>query len=166
MWLDSYNEQFGKRLEELLEKVVPETLGELTSDQQKQVTEGSQEFPFEIVLDILTSKRSYEDKVYRILAIAGTWLNATSPSEWSMGPLSGTPYAERIGIGVRWGEISFSPLSSIAEDLVDTYHIWPGVLMEFAHMQEDNRDYFCQRIREINDASKPESPLPPEHHAP
>lgn len=55
--------------------------------------------------------------------------------------------SERVGIGIRWGEIAFSPLLNIAENLIDTYPIWPGVLMEFAHMQEDNRDYYRQRIQ-------------------
>lgn len=104
-------------------------------------------FPFEIVLEILNSKHSYEEKVSRILAINGTWMNAMSGSQWALGPLSSTAYSERVGIGIRWGEIAFSPLLNIAENLIDTYPIWPGVLMEFAHMQEDNRDYYRQRIQ-------------------
>ncbi|MBK4164527.1 hypothetical protein [Corynebacterium macginleyi] len=31
--------------------------------------------------------------------------------------------------------------------LLDATPIWPGVLMEFAHMQEADRDYYRQRIQ-------------------
>lgn len=147
MWLDGYHQQFGNRLEDFLSTTVPTTLAELTPLQRKQVTDGTKEFPFEIVLEILNSKHSYEEKVSRILAINGTWMNAMSGSQWALGPLNSTAYSERVGIGIRWGEIAFSPLLNIAENLIDTYPIWPGVLMEFAHMQENNRDYYRQRIQ-------------------
>ena len=147
MWFDGYHRQFGNRLEDFLSTAVPTTLAELTPLQRKQVTEGTKAFPFEIVLEILNSKHSYEEKVSRILAINGTWMNAMSGSQWALGPLSSTAYSERVGIGIRWGEIAFSPLLNIAENLIDTYPSWPSVLMEFAHMQEDNRDYYRQRIQ-------------------
>ena len=147
MWLDGYHQQFGNRLKDFLSTTVPTTLAELTPLQRKQVTDGTKEFPFEIVLEILNSKHSYEEKASRILAINGTWMNAMSGSQWALGPLNSTAYSERVGIGIRWGEIAFSPLLNIAENLIDTYPIWPGVLMEFAHMQEDNRDYYRQRIQ-------------------
>ena len=92
---------------------------------------------------------SYEDKVSRILAISGTWMNAASGSQWALGPLSSTAYSERVGIGVRWGEIAFSPLLNVAENLIDAYPTWPGVLKEFAENQEFNRDYFSQRLKDI-----------------
>lgn len=92
---------------------------------------------------------SYEDKVSRILAISGTWMNAASGSQWALGPLSSTAYSERVGIGVRWGEIAFSPLLNVAENLIDAYPTWPGVLREFAENQEFNRDYFSQRLKDI-----------------
>jgi len=94
------------------------------------------------VLDVLNFKHSYEDEVSRILAISGTWMNAASGSQWALGPLSGTAYSERVGIGVRWGEIAFSPLVKIAENLIDAYPTWSGVLREFAQNQEFDRDYF------------------------
>lgn len=124
-------------------------LAELTPEQGEQVTQGSKEFPFDAVLDVLNSKHSYEDKVSRILAISGTWMNASSGSQWALGPLSSTAYSERVGIGVRWGEIAFSPLLNVAENLIDAYPTWPGVLREFAENQEFNRDYFSQRLKEI-----------------
>lgn len=101
------------------------------------------------MVDVLNSKDSYEDKVSRILAISGTWMNAASGSQWALGPLSSTAYSERVGIGVRWGEIAFSPLLNVAENLIDAYPIWPGVLREFSENQEDTRDYFSQRLKEI-----------------
>ena len=124
-------------------------LAELSPVQVEQVTQGSKEFPFDAVLDVLNSKHSYEDKVSRILAISGTWMNASSGSQWPLGPLSSTAYSERVGIGVRWGEIAFSPLLNVAENLIDAYPTWPGVLREFAENQEFNRDYFSQRLKEI-----------------
>ena len=124
-------------------------LAELSPEQEEQVTQGAKEFPFDAVLDALNSKHSCEDKVSRILAISGTWMNAASGSQWALGPLSSTAYSERVGIGVRWGEIAFSRLLNIAENLIDTYPTWPGVLREFAQNQEDARDYFSQRLREI-----------------
>ena len=51
-------------------------LAELSPEQAEQVTQGAKEFPFDAVLDVLNSKHSYEDKVSRILAISGTWMNA------------------------------------------------------------------------------------------
>ena len=111
--------------------------------------QGAKEFPFDAVLDVLNSKDSYEDKVSRVLAISGTWMNAASGSQWALGPLSSTAYSERVGIGVRWGEIAFSPLLNVAENLIDAYPTWPGVLKEFADKQEFNRDYFSQRLKEI-----------------
>ena len=59
----------------------------LSPEQAEQVTQGAKEFPFEAVLDVLNSKHSYEDKVSRILAISGTWMNAASGSQWALGPL-------------------------------------------------------------------------------
>lgn len=148
MWFDGYHQQFGNRLEDFLSVAVPAALAELTPTQQQHVTDGAKEFPFEILLAILDSAHSYENKVTRILAITGTWLNAASESQWALGPLSSTKYSERVGIGVRWGEIAFSPLLITAENLVDAYPVWPGVLMEFSRMQEADRDYYRQRIRE------------------
>ena len=147
MWLDGYHQHFGKMLEAFLSTTVPTTLADLTPLQRKQVTDGTKEFPFEIVLEILNSKHRYEEKVSRILAIIGSWMNALSGSQWAIGPLSSTAHSERVGIGIRWDEIAFSPLLNIAENLIDTYPIWPGVLMEFSHMQESNRDYYRQRIQ-------------------
>lgn len=112
-------------------------------------TQGAKEFPFEAVLGVLNSKHSYEDKVSRMLAISGTWMNAASGSQWALGPLSSTAYSERVGIGVRWGEIAFSPLLNVAENLIDAYPTWPGVLREFAQIQKDPRNYLSQRLREI-----------------
>lgn len=111
--------------------------------------QGAKEFPFDAVLDVLNSKHSYEDKVTRILAISGTWMNTASGSQWALGPLSSTAYSERVGIGVRWGEIAFSPLLNVAGDLIDAYPTWPGVLREFAQNQEFSRDHFSQRLKEI-----------------
>ena len=124
-------------------------LAELSPEQEEQVTQGSKEFPFGAVLDVLNSKHSYEDKVSRILAISGTWMNAASGSQWALGPLSSTAYSERVGIGVRWGEVAFSPLLNVVEYLVDTYPTWPGVLREFAQNQEDARDCFSARFKEF-----------------
>ncbi|MDO4761852.1 MAG: hypothetical protein Q4A31_08050 [Corynebacterium sp.] len=166
MWLDGYHQQFGNRLEDFLSLAVPTALSELTASQKKHVTEGAQEFPFDILLEILNSQHSYEDKVSRILAITGTWMNAASQSQWALGPLSSTDYSERVGIGVRWGEIAFSPLLNISENLVDSYPTWPGVLMEFAHMHEADRDYYRQRIQETSNASTPESKQPSDKHQP
>ena len=149
MWFDGYHRQFGRRLEEFQAVAIPETLAELSPVQVEQVTQGSKEFPFDAVLGVLNSKHSYEDKVSRILAISGTWMNASSGSQWALGPLSSTAYSERVGIGVRWGEIAFSPLLNVAENLIDAYPTWPGVLREFAENQEFNRDYFSQRLKEI-----------------
>ncbi|OHO81194.1 hypothetical protein HMPREF2736_07360 [Corynebacterium sp. HMSC036E10] len=149
MWFDGYLRQFGNRLEDFLSVAVPEALAELTPSQREQVTNGVDEFPFEIVLEILNAKHSHEDTVSRILAITGTWMNAASGSQWTVGPLSSTAYSERVGVGVRWGELAFSPLLGISENFVDTFPTWPGVLMEFARMQEDDRDYFRQRMQEI-----------------
>ena len=149
MWFDGYHQQFGKRLEEFRAVAIPATFAELSPEQAEQVTQGAKEFPFEAVLGVLNSKHSYEDKVSRILAISGTWMNAASGSQWALGPLSSTAYSERVGIGVRWGEIAFSPLLNVAENLIDAYSTWPGVLKEFAQNQEDARDYFSQRLKEI-----------------
>ena len=149
MWFDGYHRQFGKRLEEFHAVAIPSMLAELSPEQEEQVTQGSKEFPFGAVLDVLNSKHSYEDKGSRILAISGTWMNAASGSQWALGPLSSTAYSERVGIGVRWGEIAFSPLLNVAENLIDAYPTWPGVLREFAQNQEAARDYFSQRLREI-----------------
>ncbi|WP_408926904.1 hypothetical protein ACKFR5_11870 [Corynebacterium marquesiae] len=132
MWFDGYHQQFGKRLEEFRAVAIPAALAELSPEQAEQVTQGAKEFPFEAVLDVLNSKHSYEDKVSRILAISGTWMNAASGSQWALGPLSSTAYSERVGIGVRWGEIAFSPLLNVAGDLIDAYPTWSGVLREFA----------------------------------
>lgn len=149
MWFDGYHQQFGKILENFHEVAIPATFAELSPEQEEQVAQGAIEFPFEAVLDVLSSKHSYEDKVSRILAISGTWMNAASGSQWALGPLSSTAYSERVGIGVRWGEVAFSPLVNIAENLIDTYPTWPGVLREFAQNQEFDRDYFSQRLKEI-----------------
>ena len=154
MWLDGYQQQFGNRLEDFLSIAVPTTLSELTPSQREQVTNGVKEFPFEIVLDILRSKHTYEDTVSRILAVTGTWMNAASGSQWTVGPLSSTDYSERVGIGVRWGEIAFSPLLNISENLVDSFPTWPGLLMEFARMQEADRDYYRQRLQETSPEQK------------
>ena len=76
-------------------------------------------------------------------------MNAASGSQWALGPLCSTAYSERVGIGVRWGEIAFSPLLNVAENLIDAYPTWPGVLREFAQNQEFNRDHFSQRLTEM-----------------
>lgn len=149
MWFDGYHRQFGKRLEEFQTVAIPAMLAELSPEQEEQVTLGAKEFPFDAVLDVLNSKHSYEEKVSRILAFSGTWMNAASGSRWALGPLSSTPYSERVGVGVRWGEIAFSPLLNVLGDLIDAYPTWPGVLREFAENQEDARDYFSQRLKEI-----------------
>lgn len=154
MWLDGYQQQFGNRLEDFLTETVPTVLTELTSSQKKQVTDGAQEFPFEPLLEILNSKHSYEDTVSRIIAVTGVWMNAASGSQWCVGPLNSTDYSERVGIGVRWGEIAFSPLSNMSENLVDSFPTWPGVLMEFSRMQEADRDYYKQRILETRPKQK------------
>lgn len=86
MWLDGYHQQFGNRLEDFLSKALPTTLAELTPLQREQVTEGSEEFPLEPLLSILNSDHDHEGKVFRILAITGTWMNATSGSQWTLGP--------------------------------------------------------------------------------
>lgn len=157
MWLDGYEQQFGNRLENFLPVAVPTALAELTPSQLKQVTDGVEGFPFEILLEIFESKSSYEDTVSSVLAITGTWMNAASGSQWTVGPLSSTDYSERVGIGVRWDEIAFSPLLKISENLVDSYPIWPGVLMEFSRMQEADRDYYRQRIQETRPRQKSSS---------
>lgn len=149
MWFDGYHQQFGRRLEEFHAVAVPAMLAGLSPEQEEQVTRGAKEFPFDAVLDVLNSKHSYEDKVSRILAISGTWMNAASGSQWALGPLSSTACSERVGIGVRWGEIVFSPLFNVAENLIDAYPTWPGVLREFAQNQEFSRDHFSQRLKEI-----------------
>ena len=69
-------------------------LAELTPEQGEQVTQGSKEFPFDAVLDVLNSKQSYEDKVSRLLVISGTWMNAAFGSQWALGPLSSTAYSD------------------------------------------------------------------------
>ena len=132
MWFDGYHRQFGKRREEFHAVAIPAMLAELSPEQEEQVTQGSKEFPFDAVLDVLNSKHSYEDKVSRILAISGTWMNAASDSQWALGPLRSTAYSVRGGIGVRWGVIAFSPLLNVAGDLIDAYPTWSGVLREFA----------------------------------
>ena len=114
MWFDGYHQQFGKRLEEFHAVAIPAMLAELSPEQEEQVTQGAKEFPFDAVLDVLNSKHSYEDKESRILAISGTWMKAASGSQWALGPLSSTAYSERVGIGVRWGEIAFSPLLNLS----------------------------------------------------
>lgn len=149
MWFDGYHQHFGKRLEEFHAVEIPAMLAELSPEQEEQVTQGAKEFPFDAVRDVLNSKYSYEDKVSRILAISGTWMNAASGSQWALGPLSSTAYSERVGIGVRWGEIAFSPLLNVAENLIDAYPTWPGVLREFAQNQEFNRSHYSQRLKEI-----------------
>lgn len=149
MWFDGYHQQFGRRLEEFHAVAIPAMLAELSPEQAEQVTQGAKEFPFEAVLGVLNSKHSYEDKVSRILAISGTWMNAASDSQWALGPLRSTAYSVRVGIGVRWGEIAFSPLLNVAGDLIDAYPTWPGVLREFAQNQEFSRDHFSQRLKEI-----------------
>lgn len=154
MWFDGYEQQFGNRLEDFVSIAVPTALEELAPSQLEQVTNGVKKFPFEIVLDILKSKHAYEETVSRILAITGTWMNAASGSQWTVGPLSSTDYSERVGIGVKWGEIAFSPLLDISENLVDSFPTWPGVLMEFARMQEADRDYYRQRIQETSPERK------------
>lgn len=123
MWFDGYHRQFGKRLEEFQTVAIPAVLAELSPEQEEQVTLGAKEIPFDAVLDVLNSKHSYGDKVSRILAISGTWMNAASGSLWALGPLSSTAYSERVGIGVRWGELAFSPLLIVAENLIDSYPI-------------------------------------------
>lgn len=158
MWLEGYHNQFGNRLEAFLSVAVPEALAELTAEQKAQVTIPAKEFPFEIVLEIINSKRSYDDKVTHITAITGTWMNAASQSQWALGPLSSTNYSERVGVGIRWAEIAFVPLLKIVEDLVDVYPTWPGVLMDFAQTREDDRDYFRERIQKTIGASPLESP--------
>lgn len=146
MWFDGYHQQFGNRLEDFHAVAM---LAELSPEQEERISKGAKEFPFEAVLDVLSSKHSYEDKVSRILAISGTWMNSASGSQWVLGPMSSTAYSEQVGIGVRWGEVAFSPLVNIAENLIDTYPTWPGVLREFAQNQEFGRDYFSQRLKEI-----------------
>lgn len=101
------------------------------------------------MLGVLNSRHSHEEKVSRILAISGTWMNAASGSQGALGPLSSTPCSERLGIGIRWGEIAFSPLLNFAEKLIGGFPTWPGVLREFADNQEFNRDHFSQRLKEI-----------------
>ena len=64
-------------------------------------------------------------------------------------PIEEHSISVRVGIGVRWGVIAFSPLLNVAENLIDAYPTWPGVLREFAQNQEAARDYFSQRLREI-----------------
>ncbi|APT91690.1 hypothetical protein CPHO_00715 [Corynebacterium phocae] len=162
MWFDGYHQQFGNRLEEFLSTAVPTALAELTNAQQQHVTDGAGEFPVEILLGILNSEHSYEDKVTRILVITGTWLNAASGSQWALGPLSWANYSERVGIGVRWDEIAFAPLLITAENLIDTYPAWPGVLMEFSRMQEADRDYYRQRIQETRAGEEKETLLNPQ----
>jgi len=132
MWIDGYHQRFGKRLEEFHAVAIPSMLADLSPEQEEQVTQGAKEFPFDAVLDVLNSKHSYEEKVSRILAFSGTWMDAASGSRWAPGPLSSTPYSERVGVGVRWGEIAFSPLLNVAENLIDAYPTWPGVLRESA----------------------------------
>lgn len=149
MWFDGYHQRFGKRLEAFHAVAIPAMLADLSPEQEEQVTQGVKEVPFEAVLDVLNSKHSYEDKVSRILAISGTWMNASSGSQWALGPLGSTVYSERVGIGVRWGDVAFSPLLNVAENLIDAYPTWPGVLREFAENQEDARDYFSQQLKEI-----------------
>lgn len=153
MWLDGYHQQFGNRLEDFLSKALPTTLEELTPLQREQVTEGSEEFPLESLLNILNSDHDHERKVIQILAITGTWMNATSGSQWALGPLSSTAYSERVGIGIRWDEIAFSPLLKIAENLVDCYSTWPVVLKEFADMHEADREYYRRRILETRSSN-------------
>ena len=92
MWFDGYHQQFGKRLEEFHAVAIPAMLAELSREQEEQVTQGAKEFPFDAVLDALNSKHSYEDKVSRILAISGTWMNAASDSQWALGPLRSTAF--------------------------------------------------------------------------
>ena len=96
MWFDGYHRQFGKRLEEFRAVAIPATFAELSPEQAEQVTQGAKEFPFDAVLDVLNSKHSYEDKVSRILAISGTWMNAASGSQWALGPLSSTVKCPRF----------------------------------------------------------------------
>lgn len=160
MWFDGYHKQFGNRLDDFMSAAIPEALAELTPEEKVQVTEGAKEFPVEVILGILNSKQDYEDKVTRIVAITGTWMNAASGSQWAIGPLSSTNYSERVGIGIRWEEVAFAPLLKTAEDLVDVYPTWPSVLMDFAESQESGRDYFLDRIQKATDASTVEpSPL-------
>ena len=53
MWFDGYHQQFGKRLEEFHAVAIPAMLEELSPEQEEQVTQGSKEFPFDAVLDVL-----------------------------------------------------------------------------------------------------------------
>ena len=83
MWFDGYHQQFGKRLEEFHAVAIPAMLEELSPEQEEQVTQGSKEFPFDAVLDVLNSKDSCQMRVFgtgvlgtRYCRVPGSWYRA------------------------------------------------------------------------------------------
>lgn len=68
---------------------------------------------------VLSSDIEEQRKVHDILAIAGTWMIATTGARWAIGPIGETPNAERVGIGIEnTSNRSFTPLLAQVEELV------------------------------------------------
>lgn len=117
--LESYKEQFGNRLAKFIDVEVPRALGTLGDADRETIVAGKGDFPRDIVSAVLSSDIEEQQKVHDILAIAGTWMIATTGARWAIGPIEEDPYAERVGIGIEnTSNRSFTPLLSQVEELV------------------------------------------------
>lgn len=117
--LEGYKEQFGNHLQKFVDIEVPRALSTLSEAERTRITEGTGDFPKDIIKAVLASTIDEQQKIHDIVVIAGSWMNAASGSRWAIGPIDERPYAERVGIGIESpSNNSFTPLLAQAEELV------------------------------------------------
>lgn len=118
-FLDGYEAQFGNRVSKFVEVEVPRVLDSLDEQARSHVIEGTGNFPKDIIQKVLASNVEEQQKIYDIVVIAGTWMNASSGTRWAVGPLNEEPYAEGVGIGLEdTSKGAFTPLLAHIEDLI------------------------------------------------
>ncbi|MGM5595645.1 hypothetical protein QZG57_12330 [Corynebacterium glucuronolyticum] len=86
------------------------------------------------------------EKIARMTAIVGTWLNTNTGSVWKVGPLEDKPYSRRFGIGVaRESDGSFTPLVTAVEDIVSADGNRSDLLDRLQSFAEFDRRQYLKR---------------------
>lgn len=113
-------ESAGKFLaDEFVENEVPKALATLSAEDRKRIENGEGDFPVELIRSVRDGDGEEQQKIYTMMAIAGTWFIAATDSYWSAGQIDGDAYSARVGvvIMIRNPE-SYSPIHKQMETIV------------------------------------------------
>lgn len=138
MWGQSDGREDGSEVEDLLAR--------LSVAEREILTREGESFPRAMLEKEVATGSDDAEKIARMTAIVGTWLNTNTGSVWEVGPLEDKPYSRRFGIGVaRESDGSFTPLVTAVEDVVSADGNRSDLLDRLQAFAEFDRRQYLQR---------------------